>query len=719
MAQERTLYSDSWHRVQAQRIRLRSSVQIRKQAFRGRSWYVLHDPFNNRFFRFRPEAYAFIARLNGELTVDETWQKCLAEDPDNAPGQQEVIRMLAQLYQGSLLQSDVSPDAARLFERFRKQKHREVRSKLMSILFIRIPIVDPNPFLDKSRVLGNLIFSRLGFICWLVVLGFGLHAAFGHFGELLDQSEGVLNPANLPWLYGVFLVVKLLHEAGHGYITKKYGGEVHTLGIMLMVFNPIPYVDATSAYAFRERRRRILVGCGGMIVELFLASIAAIVWVNTADGLIHSIAYNVMFVASVSTLLLNINPLMRFDGYYILADSTDTPNLNQRSTQNLFSLCERYLYGNKERKPVAESRNESVWLTVFAIAGWIYRVFIFSAILWFVADRFFGLGFVAAMIGLITFILVPIFKHIKYLIAEPRIEDFRSRAILVSSSVTFVVLGFLGFFPMPYAFHTEGVVAAANHREVFARVDGYVENDMLTSHQWVEAGIPIFKSQNPELEITLRRQQAELQQMRVLQQISMSQPDLMGPVLKRTEAIEQQIQKLETDIANLVYRAPMAGLWVAPKAETLRNAWVGRGTKVGMLIEPSSYSFRAVVDQRHASYLFDEKVQGASLRFKGQAEVEFPLANLRFIEAEQHILPHAGLGWSGGGDIEVKQEEGGRQAVEPFFLVKADIRFPASGQDYTLMHDQIAVVRFALPDTPYLVQWFTLLRQLIQERFEI
>jgi len=718
VAQERTLYSDSWHRVQGQRVSLRPSVQIRKQSFRGQTFYVLHDPFNNRFFRFRPEAYAFIARLNEERTIEETWQQCLKEDPDNAPGQQEVIRMLAQLYQASLLQSDVSPDAARLFLRYRKQQQRELRSKLMSILFVRIPLFDPNALLDRTMPVARLLFNRFGFLAWLILVGVGLVTALSHFNELLDQSEGVLNPGNIAWLYAVFIVVKVLHEAGHAYITKKYGGEVHTFGIMLMVFNPIPYVDATSAWAFRERWKRVLVGGGGMMVELFLASIAAIVWVNTGDGLLHGIAYNVMFVASVSTLLLNINPLMRFDGYYMLSDLTDTPNLHQRSAREFFYQAEKYAYGNRDGTQVAESANESFWLCLFAVAGWCYRVFIFSVILWFVADRFFGLGFIAAMIGLVTFIVVPVIKHFKYLFSDPRIEAFRQRAIGVSTGVTLLILGFLLLVPMPYGFYATGVVSATEHREVYANVAGNLE-EMLPSHQWVEPGTRIFRAENRELGMTLRAAEAQRAQAEVLEQVSMRQPEIQRPVRKRLEAIEEQIGKLERDIAALEYHAPIRGIWVAPRTEEMSNAWIQRGSRIGIIVDPQEYSFLAVVRQRHVRHLFNTDVQGATLKIPGQAEHRMTLRDLQFIQGEQRLLPHAGLGWAGGGEIEVQSDESGRRAVEPFFLVRGTIDPREQGDEVALLHDLRGIARFELPDTPYLIQWFTLLRQLIQERFEI
>ncbi len=143
---------------------------------------------------------------------------------------------------------------------------------------------------------------------------------------------------NLVLLYLGLIFIKTVHEFGHAIFCRKYGGEVHVMGVMLMIFTPMPYVDATSSWSFRERYKRVLVGAAGMIVELFVAALATFVWAKTAPGTLHSLAYNMMFVASVSTLIFNINPLLRFDGYYILSDLIEIPNLNQRATGQLTHL---------------------------------------------------------------------------------------------------------------------------------------------------------------------------------------------------------------------------------------------------------------------------------------------------------------------------------------------------------------------------------------------
>ncbi|HEY5553146.1 MAG TPA: site-2 protease family protein, partial [Opitutaceae bacterium] len=294
MAKAPGTFSESWFRIANQRISLRPHVEVRRQRFRGERWFVLEDPFNNQFFRVRPVAWAFLARLTPDRTVESVWQECFDERPDEAPGQEEVIRLLAQLYSANLLHSSLAPDTAKLFERYRKRKQRETRAYLKNIMFARIPLLDPDNFLKAINPISKILFSWFGAIIWLAVVIAALKVTVDRFPELKTQGQGILATGNLIWLYVSLVLIKTLHEFGHSMACRRFGGEVHTMGVMFLLFTPIPYMDATSSWAFRSRWKRALVGAAGMIVEMFVAAIATFVWANTGQGVINSIAYNMM-----------------------------------------------------------------------------------------------------------------------------------------------------------------------------------------------------------------------------------------------------------------------------------------------------------------------------------------------------------------------------------------------------------------------------------------
>jgi putative peptide zinc metalloprotease protein len=297
-------FSESWHRVAEKHLRLRRGVKVQRQMFRGERWHVIEDDLAGKYFRIRPQAWEFIARMDAGMTVEEAWQQCMDLFPDTAPGQQECVNLLGQLYQANLLDYEAG-DAAELFRRQQKRQQRELRSKLLGIMFLRIPLLDPDRFLVRTLPVVGWLISVVGLLIWLGVVGAGLKTVADHWDALLAQGKSVLAPQNLGLFYVALILSKLLHELGHAYFCRKFGGEVHTLGLMLLVFTPVPYVDVTSSWSLRSRRQRVLVGAAGMIVELFVAALCAFLWARTSPGGVNAVCYNIMFITSVSTLLFN------------------------------------------------------------------------------------------------------------------------------------------------------------------------------------------------------------------------------------------------------------------------------------------------------------------------------------------------------------------------------------------------------------------------------
>jgi len=342
-------FSESWYRIADQHASIRPHVQVRRQFYRGERWYVLHDPINNQFFRLRAAAYDFVARLRLNRTIEQAWKEAAAANPEEAPGQEDVIRLLSQLYSSNLLLSDLPPDSEKLFERHQQRVQREVQSRFFNIMFARIPIFDPDSLLKRLLPLIRLLYSPIGAMLWLIVVGIAGKVALDNVQGLKEQSQGVLDPSNLFLLYVGMVLTKTVHEFGHAFACRRFGGEVHTMGIMFMIFTPMPYVDATSSWSFRSRWHRVLVGCAGMIHELFLAAIATFVWANTGQGALHSLAYNMMFISSVSTLVFNINPLIaedellnRFLPAPVRARLEATARRQQIAAERLANLSFRY-----------------------------------------------------------------------------------------------------------------------------------------------------------------------------------------------------------------------------------------------------------------------------------------------------------------------------------------------------------------------------------------
>jgi len=718
MAKAPGTFSESWFRIANQRISLRPHVEVRRQRFRGERWFVLEDPFNNQFFRVRPVAWGFLARLTPDRTVESVWEECFEERPDEAPGQEEVIRLLAQLYSANLLHSSLAPDTAKLFERYRKRKQRETRAYLKNIMFARIPLFDPDDFLKRIMPLAKLCFSWFGAIVWMAVVIGALKVAVDRFGDLKTQGQGILATGNLVWLYVSLVLIKTLHEFGHSAACRRFGGEVHTMGIMFLLFTPIPYMDATSSWAFRSRWQRALVGAAGMIVEVFIAAIATYVWANTGQGVLNSIAYNMMFIASVSTVLFNANPLLRFDGYYILSDLLDIPNLHQRGTALLRHLWESRVFGIKDTHNPARTRRETVWLTIFSICSNIYRVFVFSAILLFVADRFLILGVLMAVVCLISWVLIPAGKLVVYLASSPKLERTRPRALMISAGLIAALILVLDVIPFPHRFRAPGVVQAVQHTVIVPATNGILAEILTPNGSKVEAGQPLFRFENTELEIQIRSAEAELAQSRALELRALERQTAdLQPIATRTRAVEELLAMLRDRRDSLLLKAPHAGDWIAPDLDDLAGSWVVRGTPVGEVVNTDGIYFAAIVSQDEASRLFTDEIGEAFVRLKGQAGEEVSVSSRLIVPAERQNLPSAALGWRGGGEVAVDtQDNSGVKASEPFFEVRATL---VPKPEVALLQGRSGIVRFELPSEPLVRRWIRKLRQVLQNRYGI
>ncbi|OGV69814.1 MAG: hypothetical protein A3K19_28845 [Lentisphaerae bacterium RIFOXYB12_FULL_65_16] len=710
-------FSESWYRIAGKRVWLRPHVQLQRQFFRGRKWYVVRDAFSNQFYRIRPPAYEFVARLTRTRTVQEVWEACLKRYPDEAPGQQEVIQLLAQLFHANLLQSEDPTDSARLFERYRKRRQKETQSRLVNIMFARLPLLDPDGVLRKALPVLGFLVGPVGALIWLVTFGAALKFGIEHASELVQMTEGVLAPGNLFMLYVALVLIKVLHEFGHGLACRKFGGEVHDMGVMLLIFTPLPYVDASSSWAFRSRWQRILVGGAGILVELFVAAVAMLVWAWTGPGTLHSLAYNLIFVASVSTVLFNGNPLLRYDGYYLLSDLLDIPNLYGQSTQQLRHLLERYVFGNRESESPTPSRGEAAWLVVYGIVSWAYRIVVFGGILLFLGKRYLMLGIIMAVICGVSWVIVPLVRFTRYLASSPQLERVRPRAVSATVGIVAAVVTLVGMVPFPCRYAAPGVAETVQFSVVANETPGYIAEVLAPSGSQVQAGQPLVRLEAPELRFEIAGTETQLERARALrlQALEGSAANLQ-PIETHIAAVEKRRRHLEVQLDALVVRARHAGLWSAPTLELAMGAWAKRGTELGQVVNTTAFVFKAVVSQQEAARLFGQPIRRVEVRLAGRAGWSMRVTGLDIVPADQTTLPAAALGYSGGGSVAVDaSDRSGVRTKEPFFLVRAAF---SPAPEVVLRHGRSGRMRFEFNPEPLMQQWSRKLRQVIQKRYQ-
>ena len=715
-------YSDAWHRVAAVRACLRSSVRAHRQRYRGQDWVVLRDSLSSDFFRVTSEAYAFLSRLSPYRTIDEVWVEWLEAEPELALTQEEVVQLLGQLHLSNLLQFDRGAASGSLFERYRERRGREVKSLLIGFLAIKIPLIDPDRFLDRLSPLIRWLMGPVGWVVYGVLILLGLKALVDESERLFDQSAGLLAPANLGLVYIGLVLAKMVHEFGHAAACKRFGGEVHKMGVMLLMFAPLPFMDATASWGFRSRFHRLLVGASGVLAEFAVAALAALIWANTAPGVINSLAYNVIFVASVSTLLFNLNPLMRFDGYHMLVDWLEVPNLFQRSRDQLKYLGERFLLGVTTAQPAARTRKEAWLLPTYGLASVVYWLVLMSTITFFIAEQYLDLGIALAWIVFVTAVGFPVLKFVQYLAGSSRLQHQRFRAIARTVVLGGATVALLAGVPVPERMRIKGVLQASEFRELYSDSGGTLVQLLAQPGSWVEVGQPLARLENLELDYEIRSALGQRDQLRAqeLQAVASAVANLQ-PVLRQRQAVEEKIEQLLSQQRALVLVAPIEGIWSAGDLESSRGQWIARGASLGAIVDDRAWRFVAVLPQV-GTHLFEAGVVRSEIRIRGQQELNIVSSKTEVMPYEQGQLPSAALGMAGGGEIAVQSSDPkGLAAAEPFFRIHAELSPPgASGaQDIRRLHGRLGTMRITLPDSPLLVQWERGVRQFLQRKFRV
>lgn len=715
--QSAKIFHESWYRIANQRASLRSSVRIHRQMYRGVKWYVLYDPFTNQYYRLQQGAWEFIVRLDNRRTIEDVWYELLRLDPDNAPGQGEVIDILAQLYQANMLHYDLAQDGQSLFDRKQKKDQKKRRSTLLNILFLRIPLFDPDSVLKRCSPFIAIIFSRIGLFAWLAIVGIGIKYTIDNFDKLTDQAQGVLAPSNLFLLYICGFMIKLIHEVGHACAVRRYGGEVHAMGVMFMMLAPLPYTDATASWSFRSKSKRILVASAGMLFEFFIAGLAAISWTWLGGGGAKAIAYNILFLASVTTVLFNINPLMKYDGYYIMTDLLDMPNLQQHSIEHLKYLLERYVFAKHDARTPAQSNFESAFFTIYGILSHTYKIAIFGGILITISQHYMLLAVVmGAFIG-ITWLLIPLWKFIHYVFLSPALVRVRSRAVRATAIFLAGSFATIAWIPVPETFTAPGVVLAHRRSIIVAQSSGRAAQCHPASLA-VSTGDTLVQQTNPELDDRIAQSRAQLDETsNRLRQALDGHPEDMMPLERRKDALEDELQKLLQDRRNLTILAAQSGIWSSPRSADLEGKWVVKGDSIGEIIDTSQYDFIAAISQSEASRLFISTPQKLDAKIKGHSDQCIPLDSLRVIPMERTELPSLAISWQGGGDLEVTQGPSGKiRTAEPFYEVRA--RIPKT-TEVQLLHGRSGKIRFVLGWSPLLPQLWRKLRQELQKYYRV
>ena len=701
-----SLFSDQWYRVSDTHPRLRAEVEVQRQNVRDQRWYLLVNTANGRQFRINEKAYELVGRLDGERSVKQAWEALLDALRDDAPTQDEVMETLNELDRQDLLAHDAEADPRAMVRR-RDERQQQKVQRFVNPLALRVPLGDPSAWLARVPAVPRYAYNGWTLALWTIVALAGAIGAASHWPQLtLHAGEYMGSPRYLLLSWIAFPLLKAVHELAHAFAIRRWGGEVHEIGFTLFVLVPAPYVDASAAAAFAHRYQRFVVGAAGIMAELAIAAVALLVWLNVQPGIVRDFAFVTMFIASVSTVLFNGNPLLRFDAYYLACDAFNLPNLGPRSRSWWAGAVSRVLGGRKASAPMELAAGEAKWLVLYAPASLAMQIAVsWVIVLWLGTHS----TLLAAFAGLVMFVLLVV-KPLSgaarrvWAAAAPAGGRLRAGAVALAGAalVTIAVVA----VPLPYYTVASGVVWPPEQARVRAGTDGFILELRARDGDRVVPGQVLAVLDDPALVAAHARVQNRLEQLHA---------DRYGAMLQSPEQArraEEEIFRAEAELARfaqrlseLEVRAQTAGTLSMSRQRDLPGTFVRQGATLAYVLERSEVAIRAAVPEYDAALVRDAmrsvEVRLAGARAAAAAEL------VRDIPAATYDLPSPALGDRGGGvHATDPADKDGLRTREPVVLI--DLKVPASRVERL---GATAWVRFDHGAQPLAQRWYRGLRQ--------
>ena len=552
---------------------VRPDLVIKRIDYLGVGYWVIKDPAGLKYYRLQQEQYEVLQLLDGERSLEHVRDEMLGIMPTVRLQLSDIQHLITDLHEKGLVYSNREGQGAALIKKHTEEKKKKFFNTLRSLLYVRLPGWDPEAVLTMIYPFLRWMFSPIGVILFAITVltSWGLLAVqFDSFRQELPEFQQFFGWPNLIYMWLVLGVCKIIHEFGHGLSCKHFGGECHEMGVMLLVFSPCLYCDVSDSWMLRNKWARIMIGAAGMYIEVLLSAFAIFVWWYTTDGMLHMLALNTFFVTTITTVIFNANPLMRFDGYYMMSDFLEIPNLRPKADRLLREWFAWYCLGIESKPDPFMPETGRIWFITFAIAAAIYRWFIVIAITVFLYTvlKPYGLqsiGATLAVISVSTIIGNMVFNLYK-MISAPRIEPMSKPKIIVSLTGLGSVFAACMAIPMPLHIEATFIIEPVDVQHVYNPTPGELLKYEVDPSDWIDEGGVVATLVNPEKEDEKRDLilKKELQQIQRDTHLKIGNTSQMVVADEQIAALDLQIKEIQRQLDDLKITASISGRIVAP-----------------------------------------------------------------------------------------------------------------------------------------------------------
>lgn len=569
------------------RLRARRDLVISQSIFQGENSWVVKDPVGMKYFQLREPEHLALTMLDGSHSYRQIKNRLQDDFPEHKIRIEDVQQLVSSFHKNGLLITDASGQAAPLRQRRNKELKQKAIGLMSSIISLRFPGVDPERFLawlyPKTKWMFSNVCTTIN--CIIVVCAAMLVLMnFSEFMRRMPEFQQFFGLNNLLFMGAILIVTKSIHELGHGLMCKHFGGECHEIGFMLLVLMPAMYCNTSDSWVLPNKWHRMAIGAAGMYVEVVIAAICTFVWWNTQPGALHYLCLNIMFLSGVSTILFNANPLLRYDGYYILSDFLEIPNLSQKSKMAMISKLRQWCLGMKPIPARMLPKRKQTSFALYSIASFVYRWFVILMIFWFITEVFepYGLeilGYLVVAISLIGMVVVPLFKMTKFFLYPGRFREVKKVRTMFSAAVVLTALFAFCYVPVPHSVWVSFVVRPDNAQQVYVNQPGTLDQIKVQPGDSVVEGQTLavlvnedFEAEFLTLEGRLAKYQADLAAYQLSQNSVLDAARKIGETQAMITQVQRQIEVRKKQLGKLILVADRNGTVLPPPNSPAMNS---------------------------------------------------------------------------------------------------------------------------------------------------
>ena len=654
------------------KVKLRPDLIVQPQFYEGMTHYVIKDPIALKYFRFKIEEYFLLQQFDGKQNLQDVKRIFERKYRPQTITVDDLLRFASQLHEAGIAQIDSPDQAQALVRRRKKNQWKKAWQFLANILYIKIPVVDPEKMLTGMYPYFRWMYTT-GFIAFSVGMMLAaltlVASQYNTFAARLPDFQSFFNWRTIIYFWCSLAIVKVIHEFGHGLTAKHFGGEVHEMGMLFLVLTPALYCDVTDSWLLPNKWKRIWISAAGIYVECFLASLTTFVWWNTEQGLLNSLCLATMFICSVNTILFNANPLLRYDGYYVMSDYLEIPNLRIKSTQFFAYLFQEKVLGLEVPVQSYMPRSRRGLFVIYAIASYVYRWVVTFSILFFLSQflkpyKLETLSYMLALGSLIPLVGMPMYQVVKFVRQPGRMRKVKKVRAGVFAAVFVALVAAVLSIPTPLRVQGTLVLSAAKPTEIYAEVPGRLMSINVKDGDQVKEGDILMTLSSPEKQLDYLQLQEQIDANHVKgvwnSHLSDSSSRAMSVQYFKAEAdLEPAIAKIEEQRAKLTLIASRDGQVMGVPHKEVIGEFLKPGKPLFEIADPTKLEAHLILDQSDINLIAEtgkEHTATAWVKVYGTSETTWKsyVSAISPRNAEE-IRPE--MSNTTGGEIATKQDQ--------------------------------------------------------------